>query len=130
MHYEHSDNRASAGDLVKRAEQFAIKAHARINQRRKYSLDPYEVHLRDVAGIVAEVSDDAEMIASAWLHDTIEDTAMTHDDIEREFGAGVARLVLELTDVSKPSDGNRRTRKAMTCVTPQHFGPCENHQIG
>jgi hypothetical protein len=62
---------------------------------------------------VAEVTDDAEMIAAAWLHDTVEDTPATFGDIEREFGAEVRALVADLTDVSKPSDGNRAVRKAI-----------------
>lgn len=100
-------------DLVERAIDFATKAHRRIDQRRKYTSQPFETHLRHVAGIVAEVADDAEMIAAAWLHDTVEDTPATLDDVEREFGREVRGLVAELTDVSRPSDGNRSQRKAI-----------------
>ena len=100
-------------DLVERARRYATEAHARIDQRRKYSNQPYDVHLRSVAALVAEVADDPEMIAAAWLHDTVEDTPATFRDIESEFGAPVGRLVAELTDVSKPSDGNRARRKAI-----------------
>jgi len=100
-------------DLVQRAREFATSAHQRIDQRRKYSHQPYDVHLKSVASLVAEVSDDPEMIAAAWLHDTVEDTPATHHDIEDTFGPGVARLVYELTDISKPGDGNRALRKAM-----------------
>jgi len=110
-------------DLVKRASQFAIQAHARINARRKYTLDPYDTHLRDVAKIVASVTDDAEMIAAAWLHDIVEDTPITHEDIEREFGPVVADLVEQLTDVSKPSDGNRKIRKAIDCRHTETASP-------
>jgi len=100
-------------DLVERAQQFAIHAHRRIFHARKYSLQPYDVHLRAVAEIVASVCDDPEMIAAAWLHDTVEDTPATFPEIERAFGPAVMRLVEELTDVSKPSDGNRAARKAI-----------------
>jgi len=100
-------------DLVERARLYATEAHARINQRRKYSNQPYDVHLRSVAALVAEVCDDAEMIAAAWLHDTVEDTPATFRDVELAFGRPVASLVAELTDVSKPSDGNRAQRKAI-----------------
>ncbi len=100
-------------DLVKRAKTFATSAHQRIGHRRKYSQQPYEVHLKSVASLVKEVGGSEEMIAAAWLHDTVEDTPATHHDIEEAFGAKVARLVYELTDVSKPSDGNRATRKAL-----------------
>jgi hypothetical protein len=100
-------------DLIARAEHFATRAHDRIQHRRKYSGKRYDVHLRSVAEIVASVSNDDEMIAAAWLHDVVEDTPATQQDIEAEFGAGVARLVSDLTDVSKPSDGNRAARKSI-----------------
>jgi hypothetical protein len=100
-------------DLIARARQFATEAHQRIDQRRKYSGQPYQEHLKAVAALVAEVTDDAQTIAAAWLHDTVEDTPATFGDLEREFGPAVARLVSELTDVSRPGDGNRAVRKAM-----------------
>lgn len=100
-------------DLVADARRFATEAHQRIDQRRKYSNQPYQEHLKAVAEQVASVTDDAEMIAAAWLHDTVEDTPATFGDIERAFGRSVRDLVAQLTDVSKPSDGNRNERKAI-----------------
>ena len=100
-------------DLIERARIFATQAHQRIDQRRKYSKQPYHVHLDAVSKLIATVSDDAQMIAAAWLHDTVEDTPATRGDIELHFGLSVASLVEELTDVSKPSDGNRAKRKAI-----------------
>jgi hypothetical protein len=100
-------------ELVKKAGCYATSAHARINQLRKYTLQPYDVHLRAVAGLVASVSGDEAMIAASWLHDVVEDTPATFDDLEREFGADVMNLVKELTDVSRPGDGNRAIRKAI-----------------
>jgi len=82
-------------------------AHQRIGQQRKYNNQPYDVHLHAVAKLVASVTDDPEMIAAAWLHDTVEDTPATLDDIAESFGTAVAELVESLTDVSMPSDGNR-----------------------
>ena len=84
---------AGRQSMARRALQFATQAHRRIDQRRKYSRQPYEVHLRAVADIVASVTDDPEMIAAAWLHDSVEDTPATLEDIGREFGTGVAALV-------------------------------------
>jgi hypothetical protein len=100
-------------DLVARARAFAIRKHRRIDHRRKYSKQPYDVHLEAVADLVAGVTGDPEMVAAAWLHDIVEDTPITLDDVEREFGGAVARLVDELTDVSRPGDGNRAARKAI-----------------
>jgi hypothetical protein len=100
-------------DLIAKARRFATEAHARIEQRRKYTQQPYQVHLKSVAELVAGVTSDPEMIAAAWLHDTVEDTPATFGDLEREFGPEVTRLVADLTDVSKASDGNRAARKAI-----------------
>lgn len=100
-------------DLVEKAKQFATTAHKRINHQRKYSSQPYTAHLSAVAKTVASVTDDEEMIAAAWLHDVVEDTPATIYEIEKEFGAAVAELVDCLTDVSKPSDGNRKIRKTI-----------------
>jgi len=97
--------------LIERAREYAVNAHSRINQLRKYTFQPYDVHLKAVAELVTMVTDDQEIIAAAWLHDTVEDTPATFEDIEREFGQGVCRLVMALTDISRPADGNRLTRK-------------------
>jgi hypothetical protein len=100
-------------NLVARAQDFAVNAHRRIDQRRKYSGQPYDAHLKAVADIVGSVTDDPEVIAAAWLHDTLEDTPATYEQLESEFGERVAHLVAELTDVSRPTDGNRAVRKAI-----------------
>lgn len=99
-------------DLIPRARKFATEAHRRIGHQRKYTKQPYDVHLKSVAERVASVTDDPEMIAAAWLHDAVEDTPATVGEIEREFGRNVADLVDALTDVSLPSDGSRAVRKA------------------
>jgi len=100
-------------DLVSRARQFASAAHRAVGQLRKYSGEPYEEHLRRVAEMVANVTDDREMIAAAWLHDVVEDTPTTVEDVERAFGQGVRDLVDALTDVSRPHHGNRAARKEL-----------------
>lgn len=100
-------------DILRRAEQFAIGTHRRVDQRRKYTDQPYDAHLRAVVEIVETVTSDPEVLAAAWLHDAIEDTPATYDDIEREFGTEVADLVAELSDVSRASDGNRAVRKSI-----------------
>ena len=60
--------------LVTRAKEYATGVHQRISHKRKYINEPYQVHLKAVAGIVASVTDDPETIAAAWLQDTEEDT--------------------------------------------------------
>ncbi|WP_455223223.1 HD domain-containing protein [Kaarinaea lacus] len=100
-------------ELIKNAKVYATQAHQRIDQRRKFNNLPYHVHLEAVADLVASVTDNEEMIAAAWLHDVVEDTPATLEDVEKEFGKNVAQLVKELTDISRPSDGNRAKRKAI-----------------
>ena len=98
---------------VEKARVFATAAHAAVGQKRKYTFEPYIVHPTEVASIVASVSHTNEMLAAAWLHDTVEDTGVSIVDIQVEFGNEVASLVGWLTDVSKPEQGNRAVRKAI-----------------
>ncbi len=100
-------------DFITRAAEFAAAAHASIDQRRKYTNEPYIVHPKSVADIVACVTDDETTIAAAWLHDGVEGTPVTLQEIENEFGEDVAKLVHDLTNVDKPEDGNRAARKAI-----------------
>ena len=99
--------------MVERARVFATAAHAAVGQVRKYTFEPYIVHPAEVASIVRSVPHTDEMVAAAWLHDTVEDTDVTIEDVRAEFGDKVAELVGWLTDVSRPDDGNRAVRKAM-----------------
>lgn len=100
--------------LSARAQRFAMDKHASIRHLRKYTGDPYSVHLAAVARSVAKVENATEsMVAAAWLHDVLEDvSSVTRNEIEAEFGSDVASLVVQLTDVSRPADGNRSARKA------------------
>lgn len=100
-------------DIVQKAAAFATDAHESIDQRRKFTNEAYIVHPQAVAEIVATVIDDPATLAAAWLHDVVEDTPTTLEEIESEFGAEIASLVADLTDVSKPEDGNRAQRKAI-----------------
>jgi (p)ppGpp synthase/HD superfamily hydrolase len=97
--------------MVEKALEFARKAHK--GQVRKYTGEPYVVHPIEVMGIVRGVTDDPEMQAAALLHDVVEDCPVTIEDIEQSFGSRVAALVDDLTDVSKPEDGNRAVRKEL-----------------
>lgn len=90
---------------------FAAYKHR--NQKRKYTGEPYVTHCQEVAKLVASVTDDQNVIAAAYLHDTLEDTNATYEEISFLFGKDVADLVQEVTDISKPTDGNRALRKEM-----------------
>lgn len=95
------------------AKSIAFAHEAHIGHKRKYTGEPYTYHLASVASIVQEVSGTPEMIAAAWLHDTVEDTPITIEDIKMQFGIEIAELVSDLTDVSKPEDGDRKIRKTL-----------------
>ena len=98
-------------DLIAEALAFATSAHE--GQVRKYTNEPYIVHPIEVMEIVMTVPHDDAMLAAALLHDVVEDTPVTIEEIRAVFGDDVAQLVDDLTDVSKPEDGNRKTRKAL-----------------
>lgn len=100
-------------DLPERALAFAKAAHGAIDQRRKYTNEPYIVHPMAVAELVRSVPHSEAMIAAAYLHDVVEDTPVSIEEVRAGFGAEVAELVGWLTDVSRPGDGNRAVRKAM-----------------
>jgi len=97
--------------LIHAADAFAVHAHH--GQVRKYVGEPYVTHPRAVAQIVHEAGLPDEAVAAALLHDVVEDCNVSHADIEANFGKAIANLVLEVTDVSKPEDGNREIRKAL-----------------
>ncbi len=85
--------------MIFRALAFAAEKHA--HQRRKGASEiPYLNHCIRVADLLVQVAriEDPETIAAALLHDTVEDTGTTPEELEREFGSTVCALVLELTD--------------------------------
>lgn len=92
------------------ALKFATFYHGEINQRRKYTNEPYIVHPIAVARRVEAVGGSIAQIAAAYLHDTVEDTNASLDDVKAEFGSIIASYVDQLTDPAKPEDGNREAR--------------------
>lgn len=99
--------------MEQKAKEFAARSHGDIDQRRRYTGEPYIVHPAAVVELVRSVPHTEAMLAAAWLHDVVEDTPVTLDEILVEFGQEIADLVEMLTDVSRPEDGNRATRKAL-----------------
>ena len=84
-------------ELLDRAIIFAVKAHAGTERRGKGF--PYIVHPMEAVEIVATITPDQELLAAAALHDVVEDTDITADDIRREFGDRIANLVVAESDV-------------------------------
>lgn len=84
-------------ELLDRAIIFAVKAHAGTERRGKGF--PYIVHPMEAMEIVATMTPDLELLAAAALHDTVEDTDVTAEQICQEFGERVASLVAAESDV-------------------------------
>lgn len=98
--------------LYREALKFAAQAHG--EQKRKYTGEPYIVHPVEVAEIVRAYLPGNEVArAVALLHDVLEDTPVTYDQMHAKFGPWIVTLVSELTDVSRKTDGNRKLRKQM-----------------
>jgi len=98
--------------LTIKARAFAVAAHSAVEQKQKYTHEPYHMHCSEVAAIVSIAEGvTSEMIAAAYLHDVVEDTPIGIELITEEFGSEVSSLVWWLTDKSKPEDGNREERK-------------------
>jgi len=115
--------------IVNKAFTYASAAHAAVGQVRKYSGAPYIVHPVEVCAIVSSVPDHTpEMLAAALLHDVVEDTEVTIEQIEAMFGPVVMNHVSWLTDISKKSDGNRATRKEIDRLHT-HAAPKQSQTI-
>ncbi len=85
-------------DVLNRAYVFSMKMHG---SQRRASGDPYFIHPIEVAGILTTYKLDAQTIATALLHDTVEDTLTTVEEIEKIFGPEIARLVDGVTKLSR-----------------------------
>jgi GTP diphosphokinase / guanosine-3',5'-bis(diphosphate) 3'-diphosphatase len=96
-------------NLLNRAYVFAMKAHG---SQVRASGDPYFSHPVEVAGILAELKLDSASIATGLLHDVVEDTGVTIADLERLFGAEIARLVDGVTKLNKLDLQSSQTEQA------------------
>jgi (p)ppGpp synthase/HD superfamily hydrolase len=87
-----------------RAREFAIAAHG----DQRYGSEPYLVHLTAVREVLRDFGYDGDLALAAWLHDTVEDTEVTVEQLEHEFGPRVAALVWAVTGIG----ANRKERNA------------------
>jgi len=102
-------------DLIRRARAFATAAETRLRHSTGTPW-PFEQLLRDAADVMTSIGADPELVAAAWLHDTVEETPATFNDLGGQCGARVSTLVAEAgargwPRVSRPS--GRRPRRAM-----------------
>lgn len=101
-----------ANTRIINAIDFAFKKHQ--GQNRKHSGLPYTIHLARVAERVRKVISSEIILSAAWLHDTLEDTQTTYDELCHHFGDEVAYYVQELTNPSKQHPHlSREERKAL-----------------
>ena len=96
-------------DALNRAYVFSMRAHG---SQKRASGDPYFSHPVEVAGILTQYRLDTASIVTGLLHDTVEDTVATIDEIEHLFGDEVARLVDGVTKLSKLELQSQNTRHA------------------
>ena len=94
---------------LNRAYVYAMKAHG---AQRRASGDPYFSHPLEVAAILTEMKLDDATIVAAVLHDTIEDTASTREEIDKLFGSDIGRLVDGLTKLKKLDLVSKRAEQA------------------
>lgn len=83
--------------FLDKAINFAVKAHSGVERRGKGF--PYIVHPLEAVAIVATITKDQEILAAAALHDVIEDTKYSEEDIRKEFGDRVVKLVSSESDI-------------------------------
>jgi GTP diphosphokinase / guanosine-3',5'-bis(diphosphate) 3'-diphosphatase len=96
-------------EMIEKAYIYSATVH---QGQVRLSGEPYLTHPMEVAGILVDMKMDAATVISGLLHDTIEDTLTTKDQIEEEFGKDVAFLVSGLTKLSRISFGSQEERQA------------------
>ena len=107
-------------EIVKKAYEYAANLHS--GQRRQ-SGEPYISHPLNVAYILTEMHADKDTICAGLLHDTLEDTSTTKEDISHDFNQNIANLVDGVTKLSKMNFSSKQdqnyanTRKIITGIT-------------
>ena len=95
--------------LLRKAWEFTVKNH---KGQMRASGEPYIVHPLEVAEVLAEMKMDASSIAAGLLHDSVEDTPATSEEISAEFGEQIAHIVEGVTKIDKIQFANREDRQA------------------
>jgi (p)ppGpp synthase/HD superfamily hydrolase len=101
--------------ILTRAYDFAAQKHA-MQRRKGVAAEPYVNHLTEVARLLAHATEgaDIDLVAAGILHDTLEDTDTTREELELTFGIDVAGLVAEVTDDKSLANAERKRRQIET----------------
>ena len=96
-------------EIIRKAYKFTLEHH---NGQVRASGEPYLVHPLEVATVLAEMKLDSTAIAAGLLHDSVEDTSVTTEDIRREFGDQIAHIVEGVTKIDKIDFASKQERQA------------------
>ncbi len=109
IHQVHEHRPSENPDPIRKAWDFCVRFH---EGQMRASGEPYIIHPLEVAEVLAEMKLDATAIAAGLLHDAVEDTPVTSDEIAAEFGEQVAHIVEGVTKIDKIQFANREDRQA------------------
>jgi GTP pyrophosphokinase len=105
----HANRPSDDISLVRKAWEFCVRHH---EGQTRASGEPYIIHPLEVAEVLAEMKMDSTSIAAGLLHDSVEDTPATNEEIEAGFGEQVAHIVEGVTNIDKIEFANREDRQA------------------
>src|SRR5277367_1296840 len=109
LHHAQANRPSEDISLIRKAWEFCVSHHA---GQMRLSGEPYIIHPLEVAEVLAEMKLDATAIAAALLHDAVEDTPATNEEIADRFGDQVAHIVEGVTKIDKIQFANREDRQA------------------
>ncbi len=109
----------SKEELILKGVQFALHAHQ--GQQRKVDGQPYYFHPLAVGRLLIEAGGAAEVVVAGLLHDVVEDSAYTAEDIEDEFGGQIARWVNAVTEPNKEKPWRERKQAALEALANAEF---------
>jgi len=105
-----AENRPSDDlEIIRKAYDFSLKHH---QGQTRASGEPYLIHPLEVSLVLADMKLDSTAISAGLLHDAIEDTGVTHEDVRREFGEQVVHIVEGVTKIDKINMASREERQA------------------
>ncbi|HEV7552329.1 MAG TPA: HD domain-containing protein, partial [Candidatus Angelobacter sp.] len=96
-------------EIIRKAYSFSLKHH---QGQTRASGEPYLIHPLEVSLVLADMKLDSTAISAGLLHDAIEDTPVTHEDVRREFGDQVVHIVEGVTKIDKIDLASREERQA------------------